>query len=398
MSSVLVCTEPHDITAFVTIAGLNIIGASVTVFMPGLMPYNATHSFFIDDQWKFAVSDGDDMQQKIISQNEGFDSIWFRRTGGSTLSQYVVEADDEDGLKKIHTLYSRSILALIDRHGGNPKCLYVNEYSSKLLADSKIVQLINAKSIGFRIPITYIGNDPKAIRDFQHKIGSPMICKPFAPHGWQSGNSLWQACSAILPDAKLISDETLRVQPAIYQPYVSKKYEIRAVLFGGKEFSIKINSQATERSSVDWRMSSLRGVACEICELPTAVVEKCQNLLVSLGLTYGAFDFIVTNDDEYIFLEVNEAGQFLFLEELCPELKILDAFCHFLKYKSLDDWRSSSAILHMTEVEKSVDFLNLKQSKELLPLPDHYRCRAVDEENHGLGALAVRGRPEPRSD
>ena len=33
-----------------------------------------------------------------------------------------------------------------------------------------------------------------------------------------------------------------------------------------------------------------------------------------MGLVFCALDFIVTQDDEYVFLEVNEQGQFLWIE------------------------------------------------------------------------------------
>ncbi len=35
-----------------------------------------------------------------------------------------------------------------------------------------------------------------------------------------------------------------------------------------------------------------------------------------LNLTYGALDFIVTNDNQWYFLEINPMGQFLWIEDL----------------------------------------------------------------------------------
>ncbi len=32
------------------------------------------------------------------------------------------------------------------------------------------------------------------------------------------------------------------------------------------------------------------------------------------GLVYGAFDFIVTPDGRYVFLEVNPSGQYMWIE------------------------------------------------------------------------------------
>jgi glutathione synthase/RimK-type ligase-like ATP-grasp enzyme len=36
-----------------------------------------------------------------------------------------------------------------------------------------------------------------------------------------------------------------------------------------------------------------------------------------LGLEYGAIDLRLTPDGEYVFFEVNPAGQFLFVEHAC---------------------------------------------------------------------------------
>ena len=45
---------------------------------------------------------------------------------------------------------------------------------------------------------------------------------------------------------------------------------------------------------------------------------------------YAAFDIAQAPDGGYVFIEANETGQFLFLEDLVPDLTILDAFCQFL--------------------------------------------------------------------
>ncbi len=46
-----------------------------------------------------------------------------------------------------------------------------------------------------------------------------------------------------------------------------------------------------------------------------------------LNLRFGSIDLIVTPDDELVFLEINEQGQFLFLDERCPELGVMQADC-----------------------------------------------------------------------
>jgi len=65
-------------------------------------------------------------------------------------------------------------------------------------------------------------------------------------------------------------------------------------------------------------------------ELPESVKRSCLDYLKHSGLSYAAIAFLVTEDNEFIFLEANESGQFLFLEDEVPTIPILDAFCQFL--------------------------------------------------------------------
>jgi len=59
----------------------------------------------------------------------------------------------------------------------------------------------------------------------------------------------------------------------------------------------------------------------------------------SLGICFGAFDLILDPNGDFIFLEVNEAGQFLWIEEICPDFLVLAAFSAFLSGTSFNDWR-----------------------------------------------------------
>lgn len=47
-----------------------------------------------------------------------------------------------------------------------------------------------------------------------------------------------------------------------------------------------------------------------------------------LGLSYGAIDFIVTKNNEWIFLEINSFGQWLWIEDLTG-LDISGGFARF---------------------------------------------------------------------
>jgi hypothetical protein len=67
----------------------------------------------------------------------------------------------------------------------------------------------------------------------------------------------------------------------------------------------------------------------EPCEVEADLGERCVALLARLGFVFGCFDFVVTPEGRAVFLEVNQMGQFLFVEENTG-LPLLDAFAEML--------------------------------------------------------------------
>jgi hypothetical protein len=108
-------------------------------------------------------------------------------------------------------------------------------------------------------------------------------------------------------------------------------------MIGNRGFAAKLLSQETTIGRLDWRRS-YRELRFERIEVPAHVEEQCRALLAELGLVFGCFDFVVTPEEEYVFLEVNEMGQFLFVERSC-DIPILDAFASFLLQATIDfEW------------------------------------------------------------
>ena len=65
--------------------------------------------------------------------------------------------------------------------------------------------------------------------------------------------------------------------------------------------------------------------------------------------------WISTPSGDYVFLEVNEAGAFLWLEERLPELHLLDAFCEFLRQGTIAfEWTASTRHVRFQDVAGEV--------------------------------------------
>lgn len=63
--------------------------------------------------------------------------------------------------------------------------------------------------------------------------------------------------------------------------------------------------------------------------LPDKTSGKLLSLMEHLGLVFGCIDMILTPEDEYIFLEVNPAGQWGWIEKLTG-MPITDALTDML--------------------------------------------------------------------
>jgi glutathione synthase/RimK-type ligase-like ATP-grasp enzyme len=135
---------------------------------------------------------------------------------------------------------------------------------------------------------------------------------------------------------------------------VLKDYELRVTVMGEHVLAVKIRSQETTEGRLDWRRA-YDGLAMEPYSLSPAVADHCRQLVRRLGLVFGCLDFIVTPAGEYVFLEVNEMGQFLFVERYTG-LPLLDAFCEFLLQGRVDfDWRPEEASLRYMDFETEIE-------------------------------------------
>jgi glutathione synthase/RimK-type ligase-like ATP-grasp enzyme len=84
-----------------------------------------------------------------------------------------------------------------------------------------------------------------------------------------------------------------------------------------KIFAAKLNSQEHESTRTDWRAGTPDGgdVEHEVFELPERVQAALHRMMRSFGLNFASIDMIVTPEGEFVFLDLNPNGQWLWLEE-----------------------------------------------------------------------------------
>ncbi len=88
-------------------------------------------------------------------------------------------------------------------------------------------------------------------------------------------------------------------------------------MVGGNAFACKIDSQQMDKTSgqIDWRQGLNCGLKHTEYVLPSSIANFCREFLHKLHLNFGCFDFIVTPKGEYVFLECNPNGQWLWIEQ-----------------------------------------------------------------------------------
>jgi glutathione synthase/RimK-type ligase-like ATP-grasp enzyme len=99
----------------------------------------------------------------------------------------------------------------------------------------------------------------------------------------------------------------------IFQEYIPAGVDLRVTIVGSQVFCGAIHSQAGGYKA-DFRME-MDTSRIEPSSLPENVERCLLGLMKRLGLVYGAVDLRRTPSGEHVFLEVNTAGQWLFVEQ-----------------------------------------------------------------------------------
>jgi catechol 2,3-dioxygenase-like lactoylglutathione lyase family enzyme len=237
-------------------------------------------------------------------------SIWFRRP--RDFSEAVPGLDD-DAKKFVvgearHT--SRGLF-------GNYTGLWVNDPMRTLLANYKLHQLALARQVGFNVPDTLITTDPARARAFYEEHDGRIVHKAQSTPIFKIADEYRVTYTTRIQPRHLPLLDCVAHCPGLLQELIPKAFEVRVTVFGERCFALRIDSQADERTRDDWRrFQDPSVIPYTVWELPEPLQRQCAELMSRLGLVYGAFDFIVDPQGEYVFLEVNPHGQWAWVEEL----------------------------------------------------------------------------------
>jgi len=127
---------------------------------------------------------------------------------------------------------------------------------------------------------------------------------------------------------QLPSDEVLTYAPGIYQDMIVKDQDIRMVLMGSRIYSYELR---TPKNALDWRQDAGQGqIQVESIATPPEVEKGVLAFAKQAGICFGSLDFAVDRSGKWWFLEINEQGQFLWLDQFNKSLRVQEKFCAFI--------------------------------------------------------------------
>jgi hypothetical protein len=228
--------------------------------------------------------------------------VWYRRAVRPPLPNEVASEFGNFAAAELRDLYEGIIT--------DPQICWVNPMDATEISERKLYQLRTATAAGLFVPPTVVSNDPEVLRSFVASHDR-VICKPVSQGLVNSGTSWFAVHTREVIPADLDETSGLETVPTLLQRLVPRGTDIRLTIIGDAIFPVEV--LVPPGAPVDWRAA--HGALCyRECDIPADVEQACRTLMSTLGIVYGAFDFIRTDDGQWVFLEVNPAGEWAWLE------------------------------------------------------------------------------------
>ena len=249
----------------------------------------------------------------VTVYSKEIDSIYYRKPTFPNISEYE---------PVYQYMIQKDIIALINGIVDSFEGIVISKPHILRMAENKTFQLIYAGKNGWLIPDSYIGNSNRvcSIRNGDCNIIKPLSTGMIEKDGIVTvfHTNMFSKCL-----------EDVSLTPIYLQEYVEKKYEVRLTVVGDSFYAVRIDTE----DKVDWRRD-YEHHKYHVIECPDAIKEKCHKMLTDFNLSFAAFDFIVTPDEQWVFLELNPNGQWLWLEKslnLDISIKIMEILMNVQK-------------------------------------------------------------------
>ena len=234
-------------------------------------------------------------------------AVWMRRIWQPQLSKELAPQFQDSCARESGAALRGFLDSLWDTH-------WVDDLQRISAAENKLRQLRIAKDVGLSIPRTLLTNDPQAARAFFPQVNGKMVAKLLTSLTYSMEGSPFFVYTSTVNEDDLQDAESLRYSPMVFQEQIPKQRELRVVFVAGHLFVGALDASRYSATTMDWRRAKPEECIWEPWQLPSDVADCLNSFMATLGLTFGALDFIHTPDEQYVFLEVNPIGEWGMLE------------------------------------------------------------------------------------
>jgi hypothetical protein len=240
---------------------------------------------------------------------------------------------------------------------------WINRPTPAQAAENKFLQLKLARSCGIHIPRTLVTAQPGRFRAFLRTEGV-IVAKPLDAHSWEKNSGQTFSAFASVLDGERgcqLSDEDIAQCVTMYQQRIEKVADVRMVVMGADVLAYEVRQDGEQY--FDYRIGFYQKdhLKYGAIEVPAPLKKKMIDLMDSLRINFASADFALQADGDWVFLDLNPSGQWLFLEEGCPESRIGQKFCSFFANGTADP-EAEELFPSFSEFKESVPAKSLEKA------------------------------------
>ncbi|MGH3569722.1 MAG: ATP-grasp ribosomal peptide maturase [Pseudonocardia sp.] len=174
-------------------------------------------------------------------------------------------------------------------------------------------QLDVARRCGMAVPATLVTNAPDAVTRFAADVvGGPLASKNLTGAAMVESGQLKTAFTRRLQPEDLTDLRGIDTTAHLFQQFIDKAHEVRLTCVGSQVFAAAIHA-ATDPARIDFR-TDYDALTYAPIDPPPHILNGMRRFMAEFDITFGAFDFAVTHDGEWIMFECNPFGAYQWLE------------------------------------------------------------------------------------
>lgn len=274
-------------------------GTGVVQLNPSRFPTRLTMAACLRDSgtWDGLITDEDGHEIELA----GIRAVWQRRATPFVMDERMSSPERAFAYGEARRGFG-GVLTALDH------CRWVNDPMAAAHAEYKPLQLAEAARVGLAIPETVITSEPRTAYDWAMELGRPIVYKPMNGVVHADEGKVRLLYTAPVADRASLLDPAFGLTAQMLQERISKAFEARVTVVGRDVFAVRIDASSAAAQE-DWR-ADYDALIYSAIRLPPDLKAKLLMLMSRLGLVYGAFDLIYDTSGRWVFVEVNQGGEF----------------------------------------------------------------------------------------